>query len=121
MCEELSRSLDLHMFNHEHRRPSPVRRTFTLAEMTSARARPGRGGGRSSATGHACARSSCRATSASSRPNRSNAAVLDAQAELVVLDLRRVRDIHRAAVGLLAGLGDRVGALSAAPHALREA
>ena len=39
-CARSSRgSLDLHMFNHDHGRPSPVRRTFTLAEMTSRRVR----------------------------------------------------------------------------------
>jgi glutaminase len=48
-------------------------------------------------------------------------AVLDAPAELVVLDLRRVRDVHEAAVALLAGLGDRVSALSAAPDELAHA
>src|ERR1700722_12683229 len=38
VCEELSQSLDLHIFfNHAHRGLSPVRRTFTLAEMTSKR------------------------------------------------------------------------------------
>ena len=39
VCDELSRSLDLHVFKHVHRGPSPVRRTFTLAELTSKRQR----------------------------------------------------------------------------------
>ena len=48
-------------------------------------------------------------------------AVLDAPAELVVLDLRRVRNVHAAAIALLAGLGDRISALSAAPDELTQA
>ena len=48
-------------------------------------------------------------------------AVLDAPAEFVVLDLRRVRNVDEAAIALLAALGDRIGALSAAPDALAQA
>jgi glutaminase len=47
--------------------------------------------------------------------------VLDAPAELVALDLRRVRNVHEAAITLLAGLGDRISALSAAPDELTHA
>jgi glutaminase len=109
------------MFNHEHRRPSPVRRTFTLAEMTSRRVRD-------PAVAAAILRDGARVRAFElqgdigfAEAEQIERAVIDAEAELVVLDLRRVSDIHRAAVGLLAGLGDHVSALSAAPQELCEA
>ena len=122
VCEELSRSLDLHMFKHAHRGPSPVRRTFTLAEMTSKRQRDPAVAGADHARGRAGTRvSNCRATSGSSRPSGSFGPCLTTPAEFVVLDLRRVRNVDDAAIALLAGLGDRISALSAAPDALAQA
>ncbi len=100
--------------------PSPVRRTFTLAEMTSKRQRDpaveallAREGGRARAF------LSYRATSASTEAEQVARAVLAAPADYVVLDLRRVSDINPAAIALLAGLAPRVTALSAAPDEAR--
>jgi glutaminase len=114
VCRELSESLDFHMFKHGHRRPSPVRRTFTLAEATSKRQRD-------PAVAAAIARDGARARAFElqgdlgfAEAEQVTRAVLDTDAELVVLDLRRVRDVHASAVALLAGLGPRISALSAA-------
>ncbi len=121
VCEELSRSLDLHIFKHSHGAPSPVRRTFTLAELTSKRERE-------PAVAAQIAREGARARAFElqgdlgfAEAEQVTRAVLDAPAELVVLDLRRVSDVHDAAVVLLAGLGDRISALSAAPEELTRA
>ena len=121
VCEELSRSLDLHIFKHSHGAPSPVRRTFTLAELTSKRERE-------PAVAAQIAREGARARAFElqgdlgfAEAEQVTRAVLDAPAELVVLDLRRVSDVHAAAVPLLAGLGDRISALSAAPGELTQA
>ena len=105
VCEELSRSLDLHMFKHARRGPSPVRRTFTLAELTSKRQRDPAVAAQIAREGRGRVRSSCRAISGSLRPSRSRVPCSSAPAELVVLDLRRVRNVHEAAIALLAGLG----------------
>jgi glutaminase len=120
-CEELSRSLDLHIFKHSHRGPSPVRRTFTLAEMTSKRQRE-------PAVAEQITREGARARAFElqgdlgfAEAEQVTRAVLDAPAELVVLDLRRVSNVHAAAIALLAGLGDRISALSAAPDELAQA
>ncbi len=121
VCEELSRSLDLHMFKHARHRPSPVRRTFTLAELTSKRQRD-------PAVASQIAREGARARAFElqgdlgfAEAEQVTRAVIEAPAELVVLDLRRVRNIHEAAIALLASLADRVSALSAAPDELARA
>ena len=96
VCKELSRSLDLHMFKHARRGPSPVRRTFTLAELTSKRQRE-------PAVAAQIAREGARARAFElqgdlgfAEAEQVTRAVIDAPAELVVLDLRRVRNIHEA-------------------------
>src|ERR1700733_12782133 len=121
VCEELSRSLELHMFKHARRGPSPVRRTFTLAELTSKRQRD-------PAVAAQIAREGARARAFElqgdlgfAEAEQVTRAVLDAPAEFVVLDLRRVRNVDEAAIALLAALGDRIGALSAAPDELARA
>ncbi len=121
VCEELSRSLDLHMFKHARRGPSPVRRTFTLADVTSKRQRD-------PAVAEQITREGARARAFELQGDlgfveaeQVTRAVLDTPAELIVLDLRRVRNVDQAAVALLAGLGSRIGALSAAPDALTQA
>ena len=121
VCEELSRSLDLHVFKHARRGPSPVRRTFTLAEMTSKRQR-------SPAVAAQITREGARARAFElqgelgfAEAEQVTRAVLESPAEFVVLDLRRVRNVDDAAITLLAGLGDRIGALSAAPDPLAQA
>ncbi len=121
VCEELSHELDFHMFKHSHRLPSPVRRTFTLADATSKRVREpevaleiSRDGGRVRAfeiQGHL----------GFPEAEQVTRAVLAQAAELVVLDLRRVRDVHAAALALLGGLRGIVSAVSAAPAALADA
>jgi len=118
VCEELSHSLDLHMFKHAHRGPSPVRRTFTLAELTSKRQRD-------PAVAAQIAREGARARAFElqgdlgfAEAEQVTRAVLETPAEFVVLDLRRVRNIHESAIALLAGLADRISALSAAPREL---
>ena len=121
VCQELSQSLDLHMFKHAHRGPSPVRRTFTLAEMTSKRQREPAVAARIARDGARARAFELQGDLGFAEAERVTRAVLDAPAELVVLDLRRVRDVHEAAVALLAGLGDRVSALSAAPDELAHA
>jgi glutaminase len=121
VCEELSRSWDLHVFKHARRGPSPVRRTFTLADVTSKRQRH-------PAVAEQITRAGARARAFELQGDlgfveaeQVTRAVLDAPAELIVLDLRRVRNVDEAAVALLAGLGNRIGALSAAPDALTQA
>ena len=109
------------MFKHSHRRPSPVRRSFSLAEVGSKRLRDpavaaviARDGGRVRAfeiQGHL----------GFPEAEQVTRAVLEDPASLVVLDLRRVHAAHPAAIALLAGLGPQVRALSAAPEALVEA
>src|SRR6202044_3795945 len=76
-CEELSRSLDLHIFKHSHRGPSPVRRTFAVAAQIPREGARARAFELQGDLGFAEAEQVTRA-------------VLDAPAELVVLDLRRV-------------------------------
>jgi glutaminase len=121
VCEELSRSLDLHVFKHAHRGPSPVRRTFTLAEMTSKRQRDPAVAAQITREGARARAFELQGDLGFVEAERVTRAVLDDPAEFVVLDLRRVRNIDEAAIALLAGLGDRVGALSAAPDALTQA
>ncbi len=118
VCEELSRSLDLHVFKHARRGPSPVRRTFTLAEMTSKRQRDPAVAAQITREGARARAFELQGALGFVEAEQVTRAVLDTPAELVVLDLRRVRDVDEAAVALLAGLGDQVGALSAAPDAL---
>jgi glutaminase len=121
VCEELSRSLDLHVFKHAHRGPSPVRRTFTLAEMTSKRQRDPRVAAQITREGARARAFELQGDLGFTEAEQVTRAVLDAPAEFVVLDLRRVRNVHEAAVALLAGLGNRIGALSAAPEVLAQA
>ena len=121
VCEELSRSLDLHMFNHAHRGPSPVRRTFTLAEMTSKRQRSPAVAAQIEREGTRARAFEVQGDLGFAEAEQVTRAVLDAPAELVVLDLRRVGNVHEAAVALLAGLGDRISALSGAPDELTHA
>jgi glutaminase len=118
VCEELSRSLDLHVFKHAHRGPSPVRRTFTLAEVTSKRQRDPAVAAQITREGTRVRAFELQGELGFTEAEQVIRAVLDAPAEFIVLDLRRVRHVHEAAVALLAGLGDRIGALSAAPGAL---
>jgi glutaminase len=120
VCEELSRSLDLHVFKHAQRGPSPVRRTFTLAEVTSKRQRDPAVEAQITREGARARAFELQGDLGFVEAERITRAVLDAPAELVVLDLRRVRNVHEAAIALLAGLGDRIGALSAAPDALAQ-
>jgi glutaminase len=121
VCEELSRSLDLHVFKHAHRGSSPVRRTFTLAEMTSKRQRDPAVAAQITHEGARARAFELQGDLGFTEAEQVTRAVLDAPAEFVVLDLRRVRNVHAAAIALLAGLGDRIGALSAAPDALVQA
>ena len=121
VCEELSRSLDLHVFKHAHRGPSPVRRTFTLAELTSKRQRDPAVAAQITREGARARAFELQGDLGFIEAEQVTRAVLDAPAELVVLDLRRVRNVDEAAITLLAGLGDRIGALSAAPDALAQA
>jgi glutaminase len=121
VCEELSRSLDLHIFKHARRGPSPVRRTFTLAEMTSKRQRDPAVAAKIARDGSVARAFELQGEIGFAEAEQVTRAVLEAPAELVVLDLWRVRTIHQAAVGLLAGLGDRISALSAAPDDLAQA
>jgi glutaminase len=120
-CEELSRSLDLHIFKHAHRGPSPVRRTFTLAEMTSKRQREPAVAAQITREGARARAFELQGDLGFAEAEQVTRAVLDAPAELVVLDLRRVSNVHAAAIALLAGLGDRISALSAAPDELAQA
>jgi glutaminase len=121
VCEELSRTLDLHIFNHAHRGPSPVRRTFTLAEMTSKRERSPAVAAQIEREGTRARAFEVQGDLGFAEAEQLTRAVLDAPAELVVLDLQRVDNVHEAAVALLAGLGDRISALSAAPDELTHA
>ena len=121
VCEELSQSLDLHIFNHAHRGASPVRRTFTLAEMTSKRQRDPAVAAQIEREGARARAFELQGDLGFAEAEQVTRAVLDAPAELVVLDLRRVRNVHEAAIALLAGLGDRINALSAAPDELTQA
>ena len=120
-CEELSRALDLHIFKHSHRGPSPVRRTFTLAEMTSKRQREPAVAAQIMREGARARAFELQGDLGFAEAEQVTRAVLDAPAELVVLDLRRVSHVHTAAITLLAGLGDRISALSAAPDELAQA
>jgi glutaminase len=121
VCEELSRSLDLHVFKHANRGPSPVRRTFTLAEVASKRQRDPAVAAQITREGARARAFELQGDLGFTEAEQVTRAVLDAPAEFVVLDLRRVRHVHPAAIALLAGLGDRIGALSAAPDALAQA
>jgi glutaminase len=121
VCEELSQSLDLHVFKHARRGPSPVRRTFTLAETTSKRQRDPAVAAQISREGARARAFELQGELGFTEAEQVTRAVLDAPAELVVLDLRRVSDVHQAATALLAGLGNRISALSAAPDALVQA
>jgi glutaminase len=120
-CDELSRSLDLHIFKHSHRGPSPVRRTFTLAEMTSKRQREPTVAAQITREGARARAFELQGDLGFAEAEQVTRAVLDTPAELVVLDLRRVSNVHAAAIALLAGLGDRISALSAAPDELAQA
>jgi glutaminase len=121
VCEELSESLDLHVFNHFHRGPSPVRRTFTLAEMTSKRQRDPVVAAQIEREGARARAFELQGDLGFAEAEQVTRALLDAPADFVVLDLRRVNDVQEAAIALLAGLGDRVSALSAAPDELVQA
>ncbi len=121
VCEELSRSLDLHIFNHAHRGPSPVRRTFTLAEMTSKRQRDPVVAAEIQREGARARAFELQGDLGFTEAERVTRAVLDSPAELIVLDLRHVRTVHEAAIALLVGLGDQISALSAAPDNLAQA
>jgi glutaminase len=121
VCEELSRSLDLHVFKHAHRGPSPVRRTFTLAELTSKRQRDPDVAAQIEREGARARAFELQGDLGFAEAEQVTRSVLDAPAEFVVLDLRRVSDVHESAVALLAGLGDRISALSAAPDELAQA
>jgi glutaminase len=121
VCEELSRSLDLHVFKHAHRGLSPVRRTFTLAEVASKRQRDPAVAAQITREGARARAFELQGDLGFTEAEQVTRAVLDAPTEFVVLDLRRVRQVHEAAIALLAGLGDRIGALSAAPDALAQA
>ncbi len=121
VCEELSRSLDLHIFNHARRGPSPVRRTFTLSDMTSKRQRDPAVAAQIEREGARARAFELQGDLGFAEAEQVTRAVLDAPAEFIVLDLRRVRHVHEAAIALLAGLGDRISALSAAPDALAQA
>ena len=121
VCEELSRSLDLHMFKHAHRGPSPVRRTCTLAEITSKRQRDPAVAEEISREGARVRAFQLQGDLGFVEAERITRAVLETPAEFVVLDLRRVRNIDDAAIALLTGLGDRISALSAAPDGLAQA
>jgi glutaminase len=121
VCEELSRSLDLHMFKHHHRGPSPVRRTFTLAEMTSKRQRDPTVAAQIMREGTRARAFELQGDLGFTEAEQVTRAVLDTPAELVVLDLRRAPHVHPAAIALLASLGNRISALSAAPDELVEA
>jgi len=121
VCEELSQSLDLHVFKHARRGPSPVRRTFTLAEVTSKRQRDPTVAAQITREGARARAFELQGELGFTEAEQVTRAVLDAAAEFVVLDLRRVSDIHDAAIALLAGLGPRVSALSAAPDELAHA
>jgi glutaminase len=120
-CEELSRSLDLHIFNHAHRGASPVRRTFTLTEMTSKRRRDPAVAAQIEREGNRARAFELQGDLGFVEAEQVTRAVLDAPAELVVLDLRRVRTVNHAAIAILAGLGNRISALSAAPGELAQA
>jgi glutaminase len=121
VCEELSRSLDLHIFKRPHRSPSPVRRTFTLAEMTSKRQREPAVAAQITREGGRARAFELQGDLGFAEAEQVTRAVLDAPAELVVLDLRRVRHVDAAANALLAALGDQISALSGAPDALLQA
>jgi glutaminase len=121
VCEELSQSLDLHIFKHAHRGPSPVRRTFTLAEMTSKRQRHPDVAAQIAREGTRARAFELQGDLGFGEAEQVTRAVLAAPAELVVLDLRRVRNVHDAAIALLVGLGERVTALSGAPDELTKA
>jgi glutaminase len=121
VCEELSRSLDLHVFKEADRGPSPVRRTFTLAEVRSKRQRDPAVAAEITREGGRARAFELQGDLGFTEAEQVTRAVLETPAELVVLDLRRVRHVHEAAIALLAGLGNRIGALSAAPEALAEA
>jgi glutaminase len=121
VCEELSRSLDLHVFKHARRGASPIRRTFTLAELTSKRRRDPAVEAQIKREGARARAFELQGDLGFVEAEQVARAVLAAPAELIVLDLGRVRNVDEAAVTLLAGLGDRVGALSAAPDALTQA
>jgi glutaminase len=121
VCEELSRSLDLHVFKHAHRGPSPVRRTFTLAEMTSKRQRDPAIAAQITREGARARAFELQGDLGFTEAEQVTRAVLDAPAEFVVLDMRRVRNVDASAIALLAGLGDRISGLSAAPDALVQA
>jgi glutaminase len=120
VCEELSRSLDLHVFKNARRGPSPVRRTFTLAEVRSKRQRDPAVAAQILREGARARAFELQGDLGFVEAEQVTRAVLDEPAEFVVLDLRRVRSVDEAAIALLAGLGDRVGALSAAPVALAQ-
>jgi glutaminase len=121
VCEELSRSLDLHMFKHARRGPSPVRRTFTLAELTSKRQREPAVAAQIAREGTRARAFELQGDLGFAEAEQVTRAVLEAPAELVVLDLRRVRNVHDAGIALLAGLGNQISALSAAPEELVQA
>ncbi len=121
VCEELSRSLDLHMFKHARGGPSPVRRTFTLTEMTSKRQRDPAVAAQIEREGARARAFELQGDLGFAEAEQITRAVLDAPAELVVLDMRRVSNVHEAAISLLAGLGNRISALSAAPDELAQA
>jgi glutaminase len=118
VCEELSRSLDLHIFDQAPRGPSPIRRTFTLAEMTSKRQRDPIVAAQIQREGARARAFELQGDLGFAEAEQVTRAVIDAPAELVVLDLRRVRHLHAAAIALLAGLDERISALSAAPEEL---
>src|ERR1700729_1249353 len=118
VCEELSRSLDLHVFKHARRGPSPVRRTFTLAEMTSKRRRDPAVAAQIRRDGARARAFELQGDLGFVEAEQVTRAVLDAPAELVVLARRRVSNVHAAAIELLAGRGDRISALSSAPDEL---
>ena len=90
VCEELSRSLDLHVFKHARRGPSPVRRTFTLAELTSKRQRDPAVAAQIEREGARARAFELQGDLGFAEAEQVTRAVLDAPAELVVLDLRRV-------------------------------
>jgi glutaminase len=121
VCAELSRSLDLHIFKHARRSPSPVRRTFTLAEVTSKRQRDPVVAAQIALDGARARAFELQGDLGFVEAERVVRAVLETPAELVLLDLERVRTVHEAAITLLAGLADRISALSAAPQRLVQA
>ena len=104
VCEELSRSLDLHVFKHAPRGPSPVRRTFTLAEVASKRQRDPAVAAEITREGARARAFELQGDLGFTEAEQVIRAVLDAPAEFVVLDTRRVRNVDAAAIALLAGV-----------------